>query len=255
MHEDAASSSSEGYEDPEPVCKPPAWAADLVADARARAGQGVYPPSDDTFLLLEALAADRARLRALRPRICVEVCCGTGVVLVGLHAVLQGCCGTDDAPGAALEEGSAAADAFLLAVDKSPVATACAEGLLRAQGLGRTAVVQGDLGTPLRLGNAVDVGVCNPPYVPTPSEEMSGYGIQISWAGGNRGREVIDRLLPQIAELLAPGGLFYLVCMAENDPEEIMETVRKQGLLASLARRERRGVEDLSILRFERPLR
>jgi hypothetical protein len=39
-------------------------------------------PSDDTFLLMDAIAADKAALRALRPRIAVEIgyvsLCGSG---------------------------------------------------------------------------------------------------------------------------------------------------------------------------------
>ena len=44
----------------------------------------------------------------------------------------------------------------------------------------------------------VDVMVFNPPYVPTPDEEVAGCGIEASWAGGTDGRIVIDQFLPKI---------------------------------------------------------
>ena len=48
----------------------------------------VYEPSDDTFLLLDALEADRERLAASAPAICVEIGCGSGVVITSLSKLL-----------------------------------------------------------------------------------------------------------------------------------------------------------------------
>jgi hypothetical protein len=38
----------------------------------------------------------------------------------------------------------------------------------------------------------------NPPYVPTPDEEVERPGIARAWAGGHKGRRVVDRCLPQV---------------------------------------------------------
>ncbi|KAK7199814.1 eRF1 methyltransferase catalytic subunit [Novymonas esmeraldas] len=49
----------------------------------------VYEPEADTFLFLEALDAEAALLRALQPRHCVEVGCGSGTVITHLRCLLM----------------------------------------------------------------------------------------------------------------------------------------------------------------------
>jgi release factor glutamine methyltransferase len=61
---------------------------------------------------------------------------------------------------------------------------------------------------------AVDVLVFNPPYVPSEADEIGldcdwAPDISAAWAGGVRGREVIDRLVPMVWGRLRPGGSFY----------------------------------------------
>lgn len=52
---------------------------------------------------------------------------------------------------------------------------------------------------------------------------MGSAGIEAAWAGGIRGREVTDRFLPAVAQLLSSDGLFYLITIAENDPSEFRD--------------------------------
>lgn len=70
-----------------------------------------------------------------------------------------------------------------------------------------------------RLRGAVDFLIFNPPYVPTPDEEVERGGIAAAWAGGYRGRKVIDRVLPLVPELLSPQGQFLMVTVPDNDPQ------------------------------------
>ncbi|XP_034033103.1 methyltransferase N6AMT1-like isoform X3 [Thalassophryne amazonica] len=77
-------------------------------------------------------------------------------------------------------------------------------------------------------------------------------GIQAAWAGGRRGREVTDRFLPVVSQLLSPEGLFYLITIAENDPEEIICLLGKHGLRGESCLSTRAGNERLSVLRFHR---
>ena len=104
----------------------------------------------------------------------------------------------------------------------------------------------GDLGSPLVHGS-VDVILFNPPYVPTtqvpdvPSEKsMSNDSPQtytdgsdllaLSWAGGDQGMEVTNRLLEQIPDLLNPkrGVAYFLLC-SQNRPGDVMDRVNAWG--------------------------
>lgn len=53
--------------------------------------------------------------------------------------------------------------------------------------------------------------------------QVGSRGIEAAWAGGSRGREVTDRLLPVVAQLLSTDGSFYLITIAENDPGEFTD--------------------------------
>ena len=111
--------------------------------------------------------------------------------------------------------------------------------------------VECDLATPLlndREGT-IDVLVFNPPYVPTEDSEVSGNGIEISWAGGKDGRMVVDKALPQIARLLRkPSGVCYMITVDDNLPSELATILKNHhGLkMVPLVRRRARN-EYLSV--------
>lgn len=58
----------------------------------------------------------------------------------------------------------------------------------------------------------------NPPYVPTPDEELARDGIARAWAGGHMGRRVTDRLLSQVcpASALFPALCWHAFCVLCN---------------------------------------
>ena len=92
--------------------------------------------------------------------------------------------------------------------------------------------------------------IFNPPYVPTPSAEVGGNGISAAWAGGMNGREVLDRLLPFVHQLLSPRGVFYLIAVDENDPDDIATALAKYGLVTSTVVQRRDRNELLMVLKI-----
>ncbi|XP_041066587.1 methyltransferase N6AMT1 isoform X1 [Carcharodon carcharias] len=192
----------------------------------------VYDPAEDTFLLMDALEKDVNEIRKLCPRICLEVGAGSGVVSVFLASIVG-------------------PTSFYLCTDINPLAAACSVESARCNGVNIQPIIT-DLVTGLmpRLQNQVDVLIFNPPYVVTPSEEIGGHGIEASWAGGERGREVMDRLFPQVSALLSSQGLFYLVTIQENNPEEIIQSLKSSSLKGTVLISRQAGREHLSVLKF-----
>jgi len=81
---------------------------------------------------------------------------------------------------------------------------------------------------------SVDVLIFNPPYVPTPDDEILQVTLENSespdinfianaWAGGEDGRVVIDQFLPLLPTILANNdhSRCYLVLVDENKPKQI----------------------------------
>ena len=95
----------------------------------------------------------------------------------------------------------------------------------------------------------------NPPYVPTPPEEMHTCGLAASWAGGEKGRQIIDEFLPSVPGFLSERGAFYLVTISQNDPQAVLEQMTSLGLVADVALVRDADEEKLTILRARRNMR
>lgn len=198
----------------------------------------VYEPCDDSFALVDALLADRGQLEELQPSLCLEVGCGSGYVITSLALILGNCHNCQ---------------VQLLATDVSEAAVNTTRHTLAAHKVNAEVVVA-DLvsGLEKRLGGVVDVLVFNPPYVPTPENEVGVEGIASAWAGGDRGRTVIDRMLSIIDLLLSSKGIFYLVTVTENNPGEICQVMRRKGFASRIVVQRYTEEESLHVLKFWR---
>ncbi|XP_032721377.1 methyltransferase N6AMT1 isoform X3 [Lontra canadensis] len=167
-----------------------------------------------------------------RVEICLEVGSGSGVVSAFLASMIG-------------------PQALYMCTDINPEAAACTLETAHCNKVHIHPVIT-DLvkGLLPRLKEKVDLLVFNPPYVVTPPEEVGSHGVEAAWAGGRNGREVMDRFLPLAADLLSPRGLFYLVTIRENNPEEILEAMTTRGLRGTIALSRQAGQELLSVLKF-----
>jgi len=218
-----------------------------------------------------AIAPNDARCVSVRrPSLCVEIGSGSGALITGLALSLQhpvdrtGSRGEQPCPvERAQNDGGDEHDEDLtvcaprppecmfLAVDKNPDACGTTRRTLRSHGIKNSDCVRTSLVENLQVWGQVDVLIFNPPYVVTPPEEMEGCGISISWAGGQDGRKVVDRFLPLVPRLLSkPNGVFYLVGIEENHPDEIVQLLNPHGLEAVFSQRQECGIESLFVLKF-----
>ena len=100
----------------------------------------------------------------------------------------------------------------MTAVDISPAALAVARD--NAQRLGvaeRITFVEGDLLSAIPQASTFDIVASNPPYVSEDefeslSRDVQAYEPRLALVAGGGGMDVIDRLVPQAAEHLTPGG-------------------------------------------------
>jgi len=179
----------------------------------------VYPVREDTLLLLEAA------LDVLKPSDRV-LDLGTGSGYIARHLV-----------------GKAA---LIIATDMNP--HACRMALSGGVGVARADLTAG-------LRGHFDLILFNPPYLPTKPGERINDWLEKALDGGESGREVIRRLLPDLPRVLAPGGRFLLAFSEVTGIGEVLDLLRDAGFSAGVVRRDRVEGEDLLVVKAERSVK
>ncbi|XP_005191080.1 methyltransferase N6AMT1 [Musca domestica] len=200
----------------------------------------VYEPAEDSFLLLDALEADLEFIEnELKPVVCLEIGPGSGIIITAIAKRLQ--------------------NTICMACDINPYACRVTKRTcLRNET--HVECVRGSL-TDAFKPNAIDLLIFNPPYVVTADNELetsdkfgecTSGNLVHSWAGGKHGRRIIDILLPQLDHILSAKGVFYLLLLRENKPDEIMEQLRQLGFQSKKFMERRIPGEFLYILKVQR---
>ncbi|KTW32795.1 S-adenosylmethionine-dependent methyltransferase [Pneumocystis jirovecii RU7] len=201
-----------------------------------KAFQEVYEPSEDTFILLDALEHDLDLLRNLSKNRS-----GSGCVSVFLQTAIFG-----------------PSKSFHLCTDIS--LQAC-KATLETSIVNSDSefpsyldVIHTDLTQGLYIINKIDLLVFNPPYVPTESKEIHmNKNMENTWAGGIEGMEITYKLLNCVNEILSDHGLFYLVAISKNKPKKIADFMRIHWNMESHIVLERKtGLEKLYVIRFNK---
>jgi len=178
---------------------------------------GVYPPSEDTFLLFAA--AEREYQGAERV---LEVGCGSGYISSRLQA------------------GRSGGRSGILASDINPYALRAA----RDAGLD---AVRADLLSGIR--GPFDLVIFNPPYLPTSPEDRLDDWLEYALDGGPDGRAVIARFIEDVGRVLAWGGRFLLLVSSLTGIREVRSLLDYAGYSNEVVLKERIEGEDLLVIR------
>ncbi|KAK6357944.1 S-adenosylmethionine-dependent methyltransferase [Orbilia blumenaviensis] len=239
--------------------------------------QAVYPPSEDSYLLLDAfslpseVAFISTRFPAETPSpLLVEIGTGSGVVSAFLAAHAGTLFGRQDVITIGLDVSYTANT-----VTNTTISKACSQHPETSATF--LDCVTSDLTSCLKP-KCVDILVFNPPYVPTSEHpslstlrdgrqqkvivnskskkdyDMEDYLFSLTYAGGDKGMETTDRLLDQLHEVLSDRGVFYLLLCAGNRPPEVVERITGMEFGWKMERviERRAGGEILSIWRIYR---
>lgn len=175
----------------------------------------VYPPREDTYLLLRA-----ALKEAGADDVTLEIGCGSGLITQEVAPRVKS----------------------ILATDINPHAVR----MVKAKGF---EVVRADLFSGLR--GKFDLILFNPPYLPTTDLERTEQWINFALDGGEDGRRTIRRFLKGLSGHLRPGGRALLLISSLTGLREVRSMAEAEGLDVRDVARHRCFFELLHVLRLE----
>jgi len=185
--------------------------------------ENVYEPAEDTFLLAE-------NLEVSEEDVVLDV--GTGCGMLGILAAKK-----------ARE---------VIAVDINPHAVRCARENAKLNSvLQKMCFLQCDLFGSLRPNKMFTLIIFNAPYLPSKPEEQRAW-IELSWAGGPDGREIIDRFIRQVPRYLAENGRVLLVQSSLADIDKTLQMLKEEGLRPKVTAERKVSFETLVIVEASR---
>lgn len=183
----------------------------------------VYPPSDDTFLLIKACRPFiESRDRFL------EIGVGTG--LLSIVAVQHG--------------------AEVVATDINPNALKCARKNAELNEVTLT-LKKSDLFQ--NIQHTFDMIVFNPPYLPAIKEDVHlSSSMRKALVGGNTGNEIALKFINTVGNYLTSNGLAFLTASSRGGKQEIINNLKDKGYSVAVVKKSRFFFEELAVLKIKK---
>ncbi len=177
----------------------------------------VYPVSDDSLLLLEAVKYARGRV--------LDMFAGTGVI--GLNA-------------------SESAESVVL-TDISDAAIKLIKHNIKKNGIKNARVIKSDAFKNLQ-NEKFDIILMNPPYLPDNSSVST--SLDLSTIGGKEGQELTIRVIKEIKSHLYKGGMAFLILSSAHSLEKVYKEIESNNLEYSILDSKKFFFEELILVRI-----
>ncbi|MCC7570540.1 methyltransferase [Candidatus Micrarchaeota archaeon] len=179
----------------------------------------VYPPADDSFLLMDSI--EKIKLDGSEK--CLDICCGTGIV--GIYA-----------------SNFVKTIAFL---DKMKHALICAKKNTKFFGVSGN-FIESDLFD--KIDEKYDLILFNPPYLPTDESSKIKGKLNEALDGGKTGRNVIDRFIETFSDHLTEKGQVLMVDSSLDNTNKTIKKLKSKGFLVEIVDSKSFFFEKLSII-------
>ena len=182
----------------------------------------VYPPSDDSYLILDFLKKaiteqkfDEIPIQEVK-RI-LDMGTGTGIIAIFL------------------EMAKLRIDSFhckIYASDVLPNAISCARLNVKLNRLPNNQIkfIESNLfeSFPKDLSHSLDIIIFNPPYLPSIENSLN-LNKDVTWNGGETGLEIIIEFFKQAKEFLSNYGVIYFICSSNTSVKLLLNGLHSHG--------------------------
>ena len=177
----------------------------------------VYPPAEDTFLLIDNLILDE-NMDVL------EIGGGSGLVSIFASRRANSVC----------------------VCDINPHAIKCMEANVKLNASNNISVIESDLFE--NIEGFYDLILFNTPYLPVDKDEHVDDEYSKAWDGGVDGRKVIDRFIKEAKRYLKDGGMIQLVQSSLSDNDKTLQMLTAEGFQAEITATEHIFFEDITLI-------